>query len=109
MADYEWTVPAVVVRVVDGDTIEVDLDLGWRVYRNREHLRINGLWSPERNTRKGQRAKAHAESLLPPGATVLVRSETKPTFTRTLGSIQLPNGADFAELMIAAGHGTPER
>jgi hypothetical protein len=69
--EFVWTVPATVVRVVDGDTIEVHLDLGWRVYRNNEHLGINGLWSPERRTRAGRKAKAYAESLLPPGTEVL--------------------------------------
>jgi endonuclease YncB( thermonuclease family) len=59
MADYTWIVPATGVRVVDGDTIEVDLDLGWRVYRNREHIRVSGINAPERNTRAGKRAKAH--------------------------------------------------
>ena len=39
MADWTWTVPATVVRVIDGDTIIVTLDLGWRVYRNDERIR----------------------------------------------------------------------
>ena len=99
-----WTVPATVVRVVDGDTIAVDLDLGWRVYRNDEHLRIAGINAPERNTRKGKAAAAYARELLPEGVVVTVVSQAKPTFTRTVGSITLPDGRDFADAMVEAGH-----
>lgn len=102
---YAWRVPATVRRVVDGDTVEVDLDLGWRVYRNREHLRILGLDAPERRTAAGAAAKAFAEQLLPAGLVVEVASQGKPTFTRTVGSIAIAGRGDFAALMIAAGHG----
>ena len=34
------TVPATVVRVAEGDTVIVTLDLGWPVYRNEERIRI---------------------------------------------------------------------
>jgi micrococcal nuclease len=101
---YEWQVPATVRRVVDGDTIEVDLDLGWRVYRDAEHLRINGINSPEMNTPAGKAAKQYAETLLTPGAVVVVVSQGKPTFTRTVGTIKIPGRGDFADLMVAAGH-----
>jgi micrococcal nuclease len=102
---YAWKVPATVQRVVDGDTVELDLDLGWRVYRNREHLRILGLDAPERGTTAGKASKAFAEELLPRGTVVLVSSQGKPTFTRTVGAIEIPGRGDFATLMIAAGHG----
>ena len=102
--NFVWRVPATVVRVVDGDTIEVHLDQGWRVYRNAEHIRVNGINAPERNTRAGKAAKAFAESLLPAGTVVLVSSESKPTFTRTVGSIEIPGRGDFGELMLQAGH-----
>jgi micrococcal nuclease len=105
--EWEWKVPAVVRRVVDGDTIELDLDLGWRVYRNLEHLRILGINAPEKNTKAGKAAKAFAEALLPAGLQVVVTSQAKPTFTRTVGAIEIPGKGDFAALMVAAGHATP--
>jgi endonuclease YncB( thermonuclease family) len=54
----------------------------------------------------GLAAKAHAETLLPIGATVLVTSQAKPTFERTVGSIRTPHKGDLGELMIRAGHAT---
>lgn len=101
-----WRVPARVVRVIDGDTVEIDLDLGWRVYRNRERLRIAGLFCPERNTVEGKVAKGAAEELLPVGSQVFVTSEAKPSFERTVGSIELADGRDFAGTMISRGLGT---
>lgn len=104
-----WTVPAIVVRVIDGDTIVVDLDLGWRVYRNREHLRVKSLFAPERGTPEGIDAKGYAQELLPVGSKIVVTSEAKPSFERTVGSIELmadvDEPIDFATAMIEAGHG----
>lgn len=96
-----------VVRVLDGDTVIVNLDLGWRVYRNEERIRVAGIAAPEiRGAEKeaGLAAKAHAETLLPVGATVLVNSQAKPTFERTVGSIRIPRKGDFGDLMVRAGH-----
>lgn len=109
MADV-WTVPATVVRVIDGDTVIVDLDLGWRVYRNAERIRVMGLYCPERNTAAGKAAKAYAESILAPGDRVVVRSSAKPSFERTVGSIEIVERevGDFRAEMIASGHGSSD-
>ena len=92
--------------MIDGDTVVVDLDLGWRVYRNGERIRVAGINAPERGTRKGSAATAYANELLPAGTPVLVASQAKPTFERTVGSIEVPGRGDFASLMVAAGHAT---
>ncbi len=42
--------------------------------------------------------------MLPVGAAVVVTSEAKPTFERTVGSIEIPGVENFGELMVAAGH-----
>lgn len=41
-----WTVPATVLRVVDGDTLEVLLDLGWHITL-KSKLRLAGVNCPE--------------------------------------------------------------
>ncbi len=100
-----WTVPATIERVIDGDTAVLTLDLGWRVYRLGERLRISGLNSPERGTQEGRDAREAARLLLPVGARVYVTSEAKPSFERTVGSITLADGRDFAGVMVSLGHG----
>lgn len=102
---YRWSVPARVVRVIDGDTIVLELDLGWRVGRPGEHLRIDGLACAERGTQEGKAAKVFAQRILPEGKIVTVRSSPqRPTFERTVGSITV-DGHDYAAIMIENGHG----
>ena len=38
---------AVVVRVVDGDTIDVDIDLGFYVWIRKQRIRLIGIDAPE--------------------------------------------------------------
>lgn len=102
-----WTVPATVVRVIDADTIVVDLDLGWRVYRNREHIRVAGINAPERGTTEGRAATQWASKKLPAGLRVLVESQAKPSFERTVGTVALVdadgNLSDYAAEAVQAG------
>lgn len=95
--------PATVVRVIDGDTVVVDLDLGWRVYRNDEHIRVAGIDSPELSTPEGKAARDAAMSMLRPGDRVTVTSLAKPSFERTVGTITA-GLIDFADAMVEAGH-----
>lgn len=52
---------ASLVRVIDGDTLELDVDLGFWV-RLRVPVRLAGLNAPERNTAKGRDARAFVEA-----------------------------------------------
>lgn len=47
---------AQIVRVIDGDTVVADVDLGFRTWRRGEHLRLEGIDAPERGTAAGRRA-----------------------------------------------------
>ena len=49
---------AKVVRVIDGDTIVADIDLGFRTWLHDEHLRLNGLDAPEIDTPEGEETAA---------------------------------------------------
>jgi micrococcal nuclease len=65
----EWVVAATVVRVIDADTVKLDLDLGFRVHLL-ANCRIADINAPELRTPAGERAKAYAETLLEPGDTL---------------------------------------
>lgn len=101
--------PARVLRVVDGDTVVLDIDLGWRVWRHDEHVRVAGLWCPELREPGGRKAKEYASWLLPIGLDVFVVSHQVYSLQRSVGEIVLSDGRDFATLMIAAGHGQSAR
>ena len=40
-----------VVRVIDGDTVDVDIDLGFGVWLHKERVRLYGIDTPESRTR----------------------------------------------------------
>ena len=52
---YEYS--AEVIRVIDGDTLEVRLDLGFKI-QHTTTLRLAGLNAPEMRTDEGHAAKA---------------------------------------------------
>ncbi|TDL88027.1 thermonuclease family protein [Meridianimarinicoccus aquatilis] len=39
---------AEIARVIDGDTVEANIDLGFNTWRHNEHLRLVGIDTPER-------------------------------------------------------------
>ena len=45
---YEYK--AKLVKVVDGDTVDVDIDLGFGVWLKNERVRIMGIDTPESRT-----------------------------------------------------------
>jgi micrococcal nuclease len=63
-------------RIVDGDTVDVDIDLGFGVWLNDERVRIMGIDTPESRTSDnvekifGKAAKARLKELLGPYATL---------------------------------------
>lgn len=99
----EWTVPAVVNRVVDGDTVYVTLDLGWHISLY-SSVRLAGIDTPEMNTDAGKVAKVRAEQILTVGLVVTVVSHKLDKYGRILGTVVLPGGASFGEIMLGEGH-----
>lgn len=72
---------AVVRRIVDGDTLDVDLDLGLRTWRHRERLRLAGIDAPEVRGPEREAGRAAADWLreqLPVGAEIVVETERDP-------------------------------
>lgn len=109
-----------VIRWIDGDTLEVEIDLGFHI-TVRGSLRIFGLYCPEIGKAKsfaerleGLKAKQKAETLVPVGCkTQLQTIQATPAdkvvyfekYGRFLGNLAIPNGGDFADAMIKAGCG----
>lgn len=107
----EWTVPARVERVIDGDTVAVVLDLGWGLYK-RDHIRVAHINAPETNTTLGKQAKSYAEELLPVSLEVTVVSHSLDKYGRALATILFPDKSgseplDFGATMVKMGHAVP--
>jgi len=108
--------PGRVIEVHDGDTLTLDLDLGFGVRLPGQSwggktllaCRVHGINSPELNTDAGKAARAYASGLLPPGTLVTVTSYGWDKYGgRFLGGITLGDGRDFATLMLDAGQARP--
>ena len=81
-----------VTKVVDGDTVDVDIDLGFSTILKKQRVRLMGIDTPESRTRDlveklfGKAAKAHLKKLLSEGDITLV-SHDKGKFGRILGEL----------------------
>jgi len=99
---------AVVLRVVDGDTVHAEIDLGLETCR-RVKLRLLGVYAPELREPGGPEARDYLRGLVE-GEQVIVRTVKDRTekYGRYLGVLQLPDGRGVNALLVAAGHATPD-
>lgn len=97
---------ATVGRVVDGDTLDVDIDLGMRIHF-KARLRLAHVNCPEKNTPEGVAAKNYVEGLLPPVTVVMVSTAKPDKYGRALADVQLGDGRDLAHLLIDGGFAVP--
>ena len=110
---YEYKVK--VVRVIDGDTVDVDIDLGFGVWLRKERVRIMGIDTPESRTRDkvekafGLASKAKLKELLKNGAILKTQvskkgEDMKGKFGRILGDFILEDDRKVTEVLIKEGH-----
>lgn len=104
--------PAKLIRVVDGDTVYLDVDLGFRVYGQFE-FRLYGINCPEMNTPEGKAAKQFVIDWFSNSniqGVVQVQSYKDPEkFGRWLGYILPPveypaSVGSLNQLLVDSGH-----
>ncbi len=84
-----FTYHAWVLRVVDGDTLRVQVDLGFGD-RIRQYLRLRGIDTPEINSAEGKKAKAFVEKCLKPAPYILLQSSRSDKYDRYLADVFIP-------------------
>jgi len=116
---YEYK--AKLLKVIDGDTVDVDIDLGFGVWLRNERVRIMGIDTPESRTRNkleklfGLAAKKRLKELLNTKELVLKTfkgrggEDAKGKFGRILGDFNVyyhndDRWAMVTEIMIKEGH-----
>jgi len=105
-----------ILRVVDGDTVDVDIDLGFGVWLKKERVRMMGIDTPESRTRDkeekrfGLAAKSFVKSHMPTGSIQVLKTEIdksgedkKGKFGRILGDF-LIDGKKLTKIMITKSH-----
>ena len=112
------------IKVVDGDTVDVDIDLGFGIWLHDERVRIMGIDTPESRTRDkvedlfGEAAKARVKELFESEHIKLITEEDrkgedmKGKFGRILGDFELEYKQEnnaivmkrLTQVMIEEGH-----
>ena len=82
-----------VVKVVDGDTVDVDIDLGFGMSYKKQRVRMLGIDTPESRTRDlvekkfGKASKKHLKGILEAAESIELVSHDKGKFGRILGDL----------------------
>ena len=118
---YEYR--ATIVKVVDGDTVDVDIDLGFGIVLSDERVRIAGIDTPESRTRDkvekkfGLAAKARLKQLLGKTCTLKTQinkngEDMKGKFGRILGDfdvydVKTDSWQPVTKVLVSEGHAVP--
>lgn len=106
---------AEVVHVVDGDTIDVDIDLGFYTWIKKQRIRMFGIDAPEMRGDERPAGQAATEFLrdLIDGKTVILRTikgkdggDSRGKYGRWLATVYI-DGLDVNQHMIDTGHAEP--
>ena len=103
-----------VLKVVDGDTVDVDIELGFGVWLTDERVRVVGIDTPESRTSDkvekvfGLAAKTRLKELLDEEAILITQDDKhgedmKGKFGRVLGDFRV-GGRTVTEILIEEGH-----
>ena len=106
-----------ILRVVDGDTVDVDSDLGFGMCMHKERVRMMGIDTSESRTRDkvekkfGLASKQFVKDMMPVGSKQVLKTQIdrsgedkKGKFGRILGDF-LIDGKKLTETMIKEGYG----
>ena len=95
-----------VVRVVDGDTVDVDIDLGFGVVYANQRVRLYGIDTPESRTRDktekrfGKLASRFLSEKLGDSCTLRTRLDGKGKFGRILGEFLVYDHLTDSEMTV---------
>jgi micrococcal nuclease len=104
---YEYAIKEV-VKVVDGDTIDVLIDLGFNLTK-KERIRLAGIDTPESRTRNleekkmGLEAKEYLQNKLDNCKNLRVKTEKDGKYGRMLGWIH-GNDENINNIMVTEGY-----
>ena len=98
---------AKVIKVVDGDTIDLDIDLGFDIILSKQRIRLYGIDTPESRTRDqeekhyGKLSSSFVKSRCKKGTYITLRThlDKKGKFGRILGEL-IVEGTNLNKQMI---------
>lgn len=106
-----------VTRVIDGDTVDVDIDLGFDIILRDERVRIMGIDTPESRTRDkvekkfGLASKARLKELIGGKSGPILKTQInkkgedmRGKFGRILGDFVTEDGRMVTDILVEEGH-----
>ena len=110
---YEYR--ATLCDVVDGDTVDVDIDLGFGIWLKRERVRVMGIDTPESRTSDpvekvfGKAASARLKELIENNCILCTTKDRsgedgRGKYGRVLGDFRLSDGRMATDVLIEEGH-----
>lgn len=99
-----YTYEAVIDRVIDGDTLLVVIEVGFRI-KVYDKLRLRGIDCPELGTPEGERAKRFVAGLLPVDSVIVLKSHKTRTDTygRFVADVFFKTGENNCDEIISHG------
>jgi micrococcal nuclease len=101
-----YTYYGTIVHVVDGDTVDVELDLGFDV-KIRQRVRILGINCAERFTDEGKLATELVKKWAGYKVVVSTEKNTYDKYGRYVASISDETGFSLEKLLLSHGLATP--
>lgn len=96
---------AVVNKIIDGDTVNMTIDLGFRLSYT-ANCRLAGINAPEMNTEEGKTSKIALSIMLGIGDKVTINSTGLDKYGRPIVEI-LRKDTTVNKIMIEQGHAKP--
>jgi micrococcal nuclease len=94
-----YTYNARVIHIVDGDTLDVMVDLGFRTFVVKR-LRLARINCPEMNTINGLKAAEQVEHLLPTNTPITFKSTKLDKYGRSIAEVYY-KGADNTQVNLS--------
>lgn len=98
---YEYR--ATLIRVVDGDTAYLDVDLGFGVWRRNQSYRLGRIDAPEMSTVEGPVSKAQLDTILTSASFLMVTTSKADKYGRWLIELYA-DGYCVNDQLVAGGY-----
>jgi micrococcal nuclease len=101
-----YTYTASVLKVIDGDTIEVDFDLGFGVWLRNQRIRLDGIDTPESRTSdkeekvRGTLSKDKLKEILGKDIQITTKIDPNEKYGRILGVLVNKDGINVNQWLI---------
>ena len=106
-----------IIKVLDGDTVDIDLDLGFKIILANQRVRMAGVDTPESRTTiaeekvRGQLSKKKLAEKLPVGSWQIIETQKPDSnddkFGRILGVFILEDGTRVNDWLIQNNYAVP--